>query len=639
MQIPNIYKLTPDMMAALSPTLPEPSIETSDKPRSTNVMPEPGRRTQATSRHQHADPFVSTRSDAGNLGTYGSSALWEKLNGSSNSVASDGMETPVGRGGSEDNHRQTATEQTWNEPPLAPARKTRLAQAMDYGNEAPPRIRSGLTRTRMKTKVESEDANIFNSEKDAHALPTVSDRKRNIAGQVAHSTSTQQGDQDAPAIQRRSIRLFNQLKPPSSRIGTSSGSLLRESREVKKAKATGTRGRSTASTSTVGRVVSGNRKIMPEGMDVDGKETKTATTSGLTAALAAQAAQHTAAQARQAANERAKEMEALNWILEVFSVLAQGYFLISRYQGEEAIRKFNSLDQSQRETPWVLAQIGRAHYELTRYSEAERYLMRAKTLAPSRLEDMEVYSTVLWHLKNEVELAYMAHELMEVDRLSPQAWCTLGNSCSLAQDHDKALKCFKRATQLDPTFAYAFTLQGHEHVANEEYDKALDAYRNGIGADHRHYNAWYGLGKVYEKLGKYETAEQHYRMAASINPSNSVLLCCIGMVLEKMKNPHAALMQYSDACELAPRSAMARYKKARVLMGLGKPNEALVELKILKDIAPDEANVHFLLGKLYKMVGDKPNAIKHFTTSLNLDPKVCSLPRLERVELAWSDTD
>jgi anaphase-promoting complex subunit 3 len=39
-------------------------------------------------------------------------------------------------------------------------------------------------------------------------------------------------------------------------------------------------------------------------------------------------------------------------------------------------------------------------------------------------------------------------------------------------------------------------------------------------------------------------------------------------------------------------------------------------------MAPDEANVHYLLGKLYKVLHDKANAIKHFTAALNLDPKV-----------------
>ena len=74
----------------------------------------------------------------------------------------------------------------------------------------------------------------------------------------------------------------------------------------------------------------------------------------------------------------------------------------------------------------------------------------------------------------------------------------------------KRSKCFKRASQLDPKFAYAFTLQGHEHITNEEYDKAQAAYRMAITADNRHYNAWYGLGKVYDKLGKYEVARERF---------------------------------------------------------------------------------------------------------------------------------
>jgi anaphase-promoting complex subunit 3 len=179
---------------------------------------------------------------------------------------------------------------------------------------------------------------------------------------------------------------------------------------------------------------------------------------------------------------------------------------------------------------------------------------------------------------------------------------------------------------LDPDFAYAFTLQGHEYVANEEYDKALDAYRHGITADNRHYNAWYGLGTVYDKMGKLDFAEQHFRNAATINPTNAVLICCIGLVLEKMDNPKNALVHYERACSLAPHSVLARFRKARVLMKMQEFKFALAELKVLKDMAPDEANVHYLLGKLYKMLHDKANAIKHFTTALNLDPKVRLFP-------------
>ncbi|KAB2578496.1 Protein bimA [Lasiodiplodia theobromae] len=294
--------------------------------------------------------------------------------------------------------------------------------------------------------------------------------------------------------------------------------------------------------------------------------------------------------------------------------------------------------ETPRETPWVLAQMGRAQYEQARYSEAADLFEKVKRIAPSRMEDMEVYSTVLWHLKGETDLAYLAHELIETDRLSPQAWCAIGNSFSLQREHDQAVKCFRRATQLDPKFAYAFTLQGHEHVANEEFDKALLAYRSAIAADSRHYNGWYGLGRVYEKMGKFEVAEKHYKNAHHINPRNPVLLVCIGVVLERMRKPQAALLQYNEACRLDPRSALARFKKARVLMNLRKTRMALEELEILKDLAPDEANVHFMLGKLYKMMRDKTSAIRHFTIALNLDPKAAQYIK-EAMESLEDDED
>jgi anaphase-promoting complex subunit 3 len=286
---------------------------------------------------------------------------------------------------------------------------------------------------------------------------------------------------------------------------------------------------------------------------------------------------------------------------------------------------YNALPSPQRETPYILSQIAKAYYEQAQYAEAEKFFIRVRQLAPTRLEDMEVYSTVLWHLKSEIELAYLAHELIEIDRLSPQAWCAIGNSFSLQREHEQALKCFKRSTQLDSSFAYGFTLQGHEYIANEEFEKALDAYRSAIAADPRHYNAWYGLGKVYEKMGKWSIAEQHYRTAAKINPTNAVLICCIGLVLEKQKHPEDALLMYTRACSLAPQSALSRFKKARCLMSLGRPKEALAELKILRDVVPDEANVWFLMGRLYKILREKGNAVRAFTMALNLDPKVCIL--------------
>ena len=638
-RIPNIFKITPTMMSAMDSGSGEGTFAgvLEDSPLSDNFVNKQAHPPQVSGSN---DPFsIATNRVNGDMrSNLTKSALYEKLNGSTITVTPigavtrmeiEGLDTPIGPNGGVIAPQDPWLEE-WKpvrsfhegtsaaEPPLAPARKTRTIAGLDmkFGIDAPPRMKASHIRIKSRVNGESEEMDGVASTISSFMTSSMTERKRTISGQIAQgvassATSHQNLNINDPmAPQRRSVRLFNQIRPQSNKFSASTGSLgLKEGRDIKKAKPAGTR---RAQLSTVGRVVSGNRKHI-DPIDVDSKEVRYDVPN---------VPVPVPFNPKPAVSEKTKENESLQCLLELFTKLGTGYFALSHYQCEEALKIFNSITPSQRETSWVLAQMGRALYEQTSYAEAEKYFVRIKAMSPARLEDIEVYSTILWHLKSEVDLAFLAHEILDIDRLSPQAWCAVGNSFSLQRDHDQALKCFKRATQLDPKFAYAFTLQGHEHVANEEYDKAMAAYRNGIAAENRHYNAWYGLGRVYEKQGKYNMAEQHYRTAAGINPTNAVLVCCIGVVLEKMKDLKAALVQYGRACELAPKSALSRFKKARVLMALQQPDQALMELNVLKDIVPDEANVHFLLGRVYKILRQKGDAIKHFTTALTLDPKV-----------------
>jgi anaphase-promoting complex subunit 3 len=109
---------------------------------------------------------------------------------------------------------------------------------------------------------------------------------------------------------------------------------------------------------------------------------------------------------------------------------------------------------------------------------------------------MEVFSTVLYNLGKEVELACLAHELVDLEWLAPQTWCVVGNSFASQHEHDRAINCFKRAIQLDPRFAYAYSLQGLEHTENEEFDKARQCFMNALRANRRLYHAWYGCSIV-----------------------------------------------------------------------------------------------------------------------------------------------
>lgn len=141
---------------------------------------------------------------------------------------------------------------------------------------------------------------------------------------------------------------------------------------------------------------------------------------------------------------------------------------------------YQQLPRAQYRTGWVLAQVGRCHFEVAEYGASIAAYKAVRELDPARLQGMEYYSTALWHTKQEMQLSYLAQEVVREDRLAPEAWIVVGNCFSLQKEHSMALKFFERASQVDARCAYAYTLAAHEHKATEDFDKV--GVRGGLGS-------------------------------------------------------------------------------------------------------------------------------------------------------------
>jgi len=344
-----------------------------------------------------------------------------------------------------------------------------------------------------------------------------------------------------------------------------------------------------------------------------------------------------------AISEETKEAEqaeeGIKEILELLCVLGAAQKELCMYRSREALQIFHQLPHEQYRTGWVLHQVGRAYFEMADYQNAKRALETMQNVEPHRLKGLEVLSTALWHLKKEVELSHLAQTAVDFDRLSPEAWCVVGNCFSLQKDHETALVFFRRSIQLDPNFTYSHTLSGHEYVSNEDFDKAIHCYRDAIRADDRHYNAWYGLGAIYFRQEKYDLAEYHFHRALSINPQSSVLHCHLGMAQHANRKPYEALETLQQAFALDPRNPQARYQRATIYMALERPHDALEELERVRDAAPRESSVHFAMGKVLKRMGKMEQAMRCFLTALDLDPKDNNLIKAAMDKLDQPDVE
>jgi hypothetical protein len=82
-------------------------------------------------------------------------------------------------------------------------------------------------------------------------------------------------------------------------------------------------------------------------------------------------------------------------------------------RSQEAIDAFRRLPAHHFQTGWVLNQVGRAHFEMVDYTEASRIFHWARLVDPTRLKGLELYSTVLWHMKREIDLSHLAQVCVE----------------------------------------------------------------------------------------------------------------------------------------------------------------------------------------------------------------------------------
>merc|ERR1719221_386322 len=289
------------------------------------------------------------------------------------------------------------------------------------------------------------------------------------------------------------------------------------------------------------------------------------------------------------------------------------------FENHQTIQLLSTLPRRHYETGYVLDLVGLCYFESADYKRAEQVFQQVWRIEPRRVEGLEYYSSALWHLRKDIELGHLAQQCLQWDRLKPQVWCVVGNCFSLQKEHDIAIKFFKRAIQVDPSYTYAYTLCGHEFVANEKFDKAIPMYEHALSVDARHYNAWWGLGNIYHRQEEHENARYHFLKALEINQHNSVLRCYLGIVLESLNNPLLALENFDRASQGEPQNSMAFFQKACVLMSLERFDEALADLKKVCCLAPKEACVHFQLGKVYMKLQRDRKALLHFNIAMDLN--------------------
>jgi anaphase-promoting complex subunit 3 len=167
-------------------------------------------------------------------------------------------------------------------------------------------------------------------------------------------------------------------------------------------------------------------------------------------------------------------------LLQIFGEILKN---LSNYKCQDALDLINLLPKNHKNSGFILSYIAKAFFEMNKYKESEKYYNECLKIEPYKLEGIEYFSSCLWHLKDQYQLCNLANHVLEQSLFSPETWVVLGNFYSLQKEHEVALRFLGRAIQLNNYYAYAYTLCGHEHFANEAFNESKEYYSKAIAID------------------------------------------------------------------------------------------------------------------------------------------------------------
>lgn len=269
------------------------------------------------------------------------------------------------------------------------------------------------------------------------------------------------------------------------------------------------------------------------------------------------------------------------------------FFLASAYQElrmhNESLVKYENLQGTFSFSNYIQAQIAKAQYSLREFDQVEAIFEELLRNDPYRVEDMDMYSNVLYAKECFSALSYLAHRVFMTDKYRPESCCIIGNYYSLKGQHEKSVVYFRRALKLNKNYLSAWTLMGHEFVEMKNIPAAIDAYRRAVDINSCDYRAWYGLGQAYEMMGMPFYALHYFKKSVFLQPNDSRLWIAMAQCYEseQLRMLEEAIKCYRRAANCNDREAIALHQLAKLHSELGQSEEAAFYYK--KDLERMEA--------------------------------------------------
>ncbi|KAL0271726.1 UNVERIFIED_CONTAM: hypothetical protein PYX00_008721 [Menopon gallinae] len=234
-----------------------------------------------------------------------------------------------------------------------------------------------------------------------------------------------------------------------------------------------------------------------------------------------------------------------------------GHLYLEHQMDPAAIQVYWSLrEKGLQNSRYIQAQLAICYHNQRIVDRAISEFAALQAADPYRLDNLDIYSNLLYIKEEKVLLSHLAHRACEIDKYRVETCCIIGNLYSLRAEHQKAVVYFQRALKINPQYLSAWTLMGHEYMEMKNSSAAIQSYRMPSYSLYYYQQAQLlrpndsrmliAMGEIFEKLGQNENAIRSYKLARNIGDIESSALIKLAKLMHKLSNLDVAAVLYKE---------------------------------------------------------------------------------------------
>lgn len=241
-------------------------------------------------------------------------------------------------------------------------------------------------------------------------------------------------------------------------------------------------------------------------------------------------------------------------------------------------------------------------YQQRQFAAAESELRRILAIRPGDAQSR------LYLARTLVELGRVPEALAEIDRAlagqaDPEIQFQAGSIV-----RDLAEQRFADLKRLAPDSAAVRELAARRFEQQGNLPEALREYRAAIAKEPGRLGLHYEAGNILWRMRQLDAATRELQAELARSPHHGMANLRLGQVFLAGNDAAQAVAFLELAVDAMSESADARRELGKAYRDLGRTADARTQWEAVAKARPDDDQVHYLLGNLYRQLGDPERA-------------------------------